>query len=114
VRRGAASPRAAAKPTAVPDAPPHARDETAWLTDAAVRLRSGDAAATLALTDRHAHVFPDSALADVRRELRIESLCALGRRNAGRSEAAAWLEAKPRSPFAARAAAACEPETSAP
>ncbi|MBX7081975.1 MAG: sigma-70 family RNA polymerase sigma factor [Nannocystaceae bacterium] len=101
----AGSSRASVEPAA---AAPRTGEHTEWLTDAALRLRSGDAAAALALTDRHAADFPGSPLADVRLELRIESLCALGRGTQGRDEAAAWIRRAPRSPFAARAAAACE------
>ncbi len=55
--------------------------------DAGDRLRDGDAAAALAITDAHAREFPKSALADARTALRIEALCALGKTAQAKGEA---------------------------
>jgi hypothetical protein len=91
---------------------PDRGDETAWLSEAAASLRADDPATALAQTDRHARRYPDSALGDVRAELRIEALCRLGRAAQARGEAAAWLRRAPESPIARRAAAICGPSPS--
>ncbi|MBK8236104.1 MAG: sigma-70 family RNA polymerase sigma factor [Deltaproteobacteria bacterium] len=96
-------------PASTPDDahPPALDDETRWLREGTTALARGDAAHALALTERHAASFPDSALADVRDALKVDALCALGRADAARREAAALWRRRPDSPVAARVRDAC-------
>lgn len=87
--------------------PPALDDETRWLREGTTALARGGAAHALALTERHAASFPDSALADVRDALKVDALCALGRAEAARREAAALWRRRPDSPVAARVREAC-------
>ncbi len=105
-----AAPTHDARPRVVETSPVSAAppSETKLLSDAAALLAGGDANGALALTDRHAREFDDSALADVRAALRIESLCKLGKSRQGRAEAKQLLATHPSSPVAMRAQSACD------
>jgi hypothetical protein len=106
VRRRPAPAPARAAPDATPRAEGTLADELALLGPADAALRDGRAAAALALYDRHAVRFPDSALAEERAAGRVMALCALGRADARRQLRA--FEAKyPRSPLLARLDRAC-------
>jgi RNA polymerase sigma factor (sigma-70 family) len=94
---------------AVPDAPSLERHNQ-LLLDAADRLREGDAAAALAITDAHAREFPKSALADARAALRIEALCAQENVAQARGEAHLFVRAHPSSPVLARVERSCAGE----
>src|SRR5690606_38079834 len=48
----------------------------------------------LAYTDQHAREFPDSQLTEQRVEIRVKALCALGRGDEARKEAAAYKKKK--------------------
>jgi len=82
-------------------------DENALLRGGTAALRNGDASRALRLADQHARAFPDSALADLRTALRIESLCALGNTAQARGESRQFLVRHPSSPLAERIEAAC-------
>ncbi|WP_437730555.1 hypothetical protein [Sorangium sp. So ce1335] len=81
--------------------------ELALLRGAQGALRAGDAGRALALLEEHAAEFREGALRDERRAARVFALCALGRIDASRAEAARFLRDAPRSPLAERVRAAC-------
>lgn len=102
---------APARPTraavdATRDATSIERDNQRML-DAKEALAAGDAAGALAITEEHARLFPGSALADARSALRIEALCALGKREQARGEARVFVDARPGSPVTARIERSC-------
>jgi len=78
------------------------------LLEAAQReLASGRAASALSLLDEHARRFPAGALSEERIAARVLSLCALGRHEAARQSANAFLAASPRSPLIPRLRGSC-------
>ncbi|WP_438010685.1 hypothetical protein WME89_19760 [Sorangium sp. So ce321] len=81
--------------------------ELALLRGAQGALRAGDAGRALALLEDHAAEFRDGALREERRAARVFALCALGRIDESRAEAARFLRDAPRSPLAERVRAAC-------
>ncbi len=82
-------------------------EDLALITRARTQLAEGDAAAALTTTNAHGDRFPDSTLSDLRRALRIEALCGLGRRAQAREEAATFLRTHPGSPIAEKIRTAC-------
>ena len=63
-------------------------------------LRTGDPARALELLDEHAWTFPDGVLAEERSAERVTTLCALGRVDQARAEAARFLATHAESPLA--------------
>ncbi|MFO0555946.1 MAG: hypothetical protein U0271_46640 [Polyangiaceae bacterium] len=80
--------------------------EVELLRRAQAAFGRGDAAGALALADEHATRFPRGQLSLERRVLRALALCALGRKDEGRVEAAPILE-KGSTPAAKRVREAC-------
>ncbi|KYF49516.1 hypothetical protein BE04_37450 [Sorangium cellulosum] len=70
-------------------------------------LRAGDAGRALALLEEHAAEFRAGTLRQERMAARVFALCALGRIDEARAEAARFLRDAPRSPLAERVRAAC-------
>jgi hypothetical protein len=99
VARASAATRAAPEEDAL-------MEETALLGRAQQRLSGGDAAGALSALDEHAVRYPKGALSFERRGLRALALCALGRKEEGRAEAASVLAGT--SPLADRVRAACQ------
>lgn len=83
--------------------------ETALLQRAQAALASEDPGAALARLGEHAQQFPRGVLARERDALRVTALCAAGRSDEGRAEAAAFLKAHGSSLLAERVRGACEP-----
>ena len=100
------------RPAAPPAAARGLAEENALLRDATAALATGDAARALALTDQHARDFGSSPMQDVRIALRIESLCALGKRAQARGEALVFIGRRPSSPLVDRVEGACPNESS--
>jgi hypothetical protein len=99
-------------PAATPPSQPAtdgAREESRLVAGARRALRSGDSRAALDLLDRTTQKFPAGVLAQEREALAIEALVSSGRRDAARSRAAAFLQAFPSSPHAARVRALVSP-----
>lgn len=70
--------------------------------------RDAKASATkLELLERHAREFGQGVLADEREVLRVETLCALGRKVDAEALAAAFVAAKPSNPLRSRVEPAC-------
>jgi hypothetical protein len=82
-------------------------EELSILLRAQTAMRAGQPDAALAALDEHTRRFPLGALAEERSSERVFALCALGRTDDARSEAAHFLNAFPRSPAAARVRASC-------
>jgi len=99
---------AASAPSAAPaPAPSTLASETRLLEAAQRELASGRAASALSLLDEHARRFPAGALSEERTAARVLSLCALGRHEAARQAANAFLAASPRSPLIPRLRGSC-------
>lgn len=77
-------------------------------TQAATAKRFGEA---LEATEQHAKQFPQSAMTDLRRALRIESLCGLGKTKQARGEAHAFVTENPGAPMVDRINRACMTKT---
>lgn len=101
-----ASPTAPA-PATPSSAPPSLAAENTLLRRASAALAAGDPRRALALADRHAKEHPQSPMLDVSTAVRIESLCALGKRSQARGEARLFLRQRPGSPVAERIEAVC-------
>jgi hypothetical protein len=78
------------------------------LIRAAKQLRDQDPAAALAELELHARRFPTGSLAPERESMRVELLCALGRRDAATQTWARFLEQHGDSPLRARVIASCK------
>jgi RNA polymerase sigma-70 factor, ECF subfamily len=98
--------RAPARAPVAPAVPSLGRDNQ-LVRDASDRLRDGDAAGALALTDAHAREFPESGLADARAALRIEALCTQGKTAQARGEARMFARDHASSPVLARVERSC-------
>jgi RNA polymerase sigma factor (sigma-70 family) len=103
-----ASPRPSRAATPAPDVDTDLEREAALLAEVKVTLDAGDPRRALELLDRHAHAFPDGHLEDVRRGLRVRALCAAGRVQQARGEAAVLAAERPGSAVAAGTADACD------
>lgn len=77
-------------------------------TQAAAAKRFSEA---LEATQQHAKQFPQSAMTDLRRALRIESLCGLGKTKQARGEAHAFVTENPDAPMVDRINRACMTKT---
>ncbi len=102
-----ARPSRAAPETTSPRAATSIERDNQRMLDAKDALAAGDAAGALAITEEHGREFPRSALADARSALRIEALCALGKREQARGEARVFADARPGSPVTARIERSC-------
>jgi hypothetical protein len=104
---GAAAASSVAPSSAAPSSPSsapessHAR-EIRSLDEARAALDRGEAAATLALLDRHGRTFPDGALGSVAAVLRAEALLASGDRLRAQKLARELLARDPAGPHARR------------
>ncbi|MBK8239621.1 MAG: sigma-70 family RNA polymerase sigma factor [Deltaproteobacteria bacterium] len=65
-------------------------DEQRWLAHAHEAIAQGEAERALSWIDRHAHAYPDSALAPERVVLRVDALCQAGRRDEAEAAVASW------------------------
>jgi hypothetical protein len=72
-------------------------------------LERGDTVAALQRLDAHAREFADGQLAEERQALRVEALCAAGKRPQARAEATLFARHYPNSTHARRVATACPP-----
>jgi hypothetical protein len=93
--------RAAARPDRSLDA------ETRALRSAIADLRDGDADRALSTIDAQETRSPGGALAEESAEVRIVTLCALGRNDEARADASRFLRAHPHSLLASRVLASC-------
>jgi hypothetical protein len=82
-------------------------EETRALRSAIADLRDGQLDRALMAIDAQDDRFPRGALAEERAEARIAVLCALGRNDEARVDAARFLGAYPRSLLAGRVRASC-------
>jgi hypothetical protein len=100
-------------PVAPPDVAPRAvapsplEAETRALGLALADLREGRASSALSALDAQRARFPNGALVEERAEARIKALCALGRAEEARDNAARFLVEYPRSLLAGRVRASC-------
>jgi hypothetical protein len=102
---------AAAEPAMVaePDGPSHhLAEELRLMRAASAALASNNVQRTLNLLAEHADRFPDGALREERRALRVISLCKQGRSRFALAERDELLSSSPRSPLTARVREACE------
>ncbi|HEY8945016.1 MAG TPA: hypothetical protein VIM73_12175, partial [Polyangiaceae bacterium] len=81
--------------------------ELSVLKEAQRALADGDAAASLALLDRHARNFPNGTLGAERTAARAFALCALGRVEEARTLAREFLRTAPSSPLVPRLRTSC-------
>jgi hypothetical protein len=119
--RGRAAPRSAAGSAAAGyaekplggSAPPGAREDVAvqveLLRESQQALRRGRPDVALARLQEHAARFPTSSLLQERQAGRVFALCALGRTEQARREAAAFVRRFPGSPLEDRVRRACDP-----
>ena len=82
------------------------------LEEAQAALRSGDSLVALALLRRLDQRFPRGALREERAAAEVLALCANDLSGEAVGRGRAFLAKYPRSVYAARVRAACEPETS--
>lgn len=109
----AASAPAATLPEAdshpAPEAPSHhLAEELRLMRAASAALTANDIPRTLNMLSQHAERFPDGALREERRALRVISLCKQGRSHFALVERDEFLSSSPRSPLTARVREACE------
>jgi hypothetical protein len=106
VRPAPSAATAAAKKSAStgPASPPGVEAELALIQRART---TRDPEATLALLTQHAERFPDGVFAAEREVLRVEQLCALGRRSEAETIAASFLARRSQHPLRARIQPAC-------
>ena len=99
----------APRPTARPSGAPSdsLQEEVRILSRAEEQLNSGRAEEALRTLGEHERRFPDGALAEERMAAHVQSLCALGRLPAARTELARFARAYPRSPHLDRARRFC-------
>jgi outer membrane protein assembly factor BamD (BamD/ComL family) len=90
-----------------PAEPPSVSAEVALLQRAQRSLAAGDAAAALALLDRHQRRFPSGALVAERLAAQVFALCELGRVERARTLAQEFSRVAPNSPLVPRVAASC-------
>ena len=81
--------------------------ETQLMRRADQALRVGEPARALELLDEHARIFPDGVLAEERSAERVTTLCALGRFDQARAEAARFLAIRGNSPLAKAVRGSC-------
>jgi type IV secretory pathway VirB10-like protein len=101
----AAVPESAAAP---PQASHHLADELRLMRSASDALADSDVPRTLQLLSEHAEKFPEGALREERRALRVIALCKQGRSHFALVERDEFLSSSPRSPLTARVREACE------
>jgi hypothetical protein len=100
---------AAAELSAAGEAPSHhLAEELRLMRAASAALSANDIPRTLNLLSEHAERFPDGALREERRALRVISLCKQGRSHFALVERDEFLSSSPRSPLTARVREACE------
>lgn len=100
---------AEAESPAAPEVPSHhLAEELRLMRAASAALGSDDIPRTLNLLSQHAERFPDGALREERRALRVISLCKQGRSHFALVERDEFLSSSPRSPLTARVREACE------
>lgn len=96
-------------PVTAPEAPSrHLAHELRLMRAASAALARNDIHRTLTLLSEHAERFPDGALREERRALRVISLCKQGRSHFALAERDELLSSSPRSPLTARVREACE------
>jgi hypothetical protein len=96
-------------PSAAGPVPELLRAEARALGEAQRALDQGHPARALRLLEMQRRTFAGGALGEERSAARVLALCALGRTEEGRAEAARFLAAAPRSLLAPRVRAACAP-----
>jgi hypothetical protein len=100
---------AEAEQSPAPEAPSHhLAEELRLMRAASAALSKNDIPRTLNLLADHAERFPDGALREERRALRVISLCKQGRSHFALVERDEFLSSSPRSPLTARVREACE------
>jgi hypothetical protein len=96
-------------PAPVPEGPSHhLAEELRLMRAASAALAANEIQRTLDLLSHHAERFPDGALREERRALRVISLCKQGRSHFALAERDEFLSSSPRSPLTARVREACE------
>lgn len=94
---------------ATPEGPSHhLADELRLMRAASDALADADVPRTLRLLSEHAEKFPEGALREERRALRVIALCKQGRSHFALVERDELLRSSPRSPLTARVREACE------
>jgi hypothetical protein len=86
----------------------HLAEELRLMRAASAALSANDIPRTLNLLSEHAERFPEGALREERRALRVISLCKQGRSHFALVERDEFLSSSPRSPLTARVREACE------
>jgi hypothetical protein len=99
------TPSSAAAVSPLPVSP--VADETRLLRSANQALHAGDAARALTLLEEHARLYPHGILTEERSAERVSALCALGRIDDAKLEAARFLASTPDSPLAASVRTSC-------
>jgi hypothetical protein len=87
---------------------PHLSEELRLMRAASTALSRNDMPRTLNVLSEHATRFPEGALREERRALRVISLCKQGRSHFALVERDEFLSSSPRSPLTARVREACE------
>lgn len=87
-------------------------EEAKLLRQARAALDGNDGRAALRALDEHATRFPNGALSEERSAVRVLALCAAGRLEEARSQARAFLSARPQSPMAEQLRRSCAVESS--
>lgn len=107
----AAQPRSSKPVAPVPSvAPPSASEEALLVATAEAQLRSGHAAAALALYEQHLRDYPKGALRHESQSGRIVALCGVGRSAEARAEIERFAARHPSSPSLLRMQRACGSE----
>lgn len=96
--KSAAAPRASASSSSSSDA--RGERERALLERASAAIGGGRGAEALALAERHAETYPQSALGQEREVIAIQALALVGRREEARQRARRFRAAHPESPLA--------------
>jgi hypothetical protein len=104
----AAQPRSSKPAAPAPSvAPPSASEEALLVATAEAQLRSGHAAAALALYEQHLREYPKGALRHESQSGRIVALCGVGRSAEARAEIERFAARHPSSPSLLRMQRAC-------
>jgi type IV secretory pathway VirB10-like protein len=82
-------------------------DELKLLEQAKAALNRDDGTGALALLAKHKREFPRGLFVEERKAMRVEALCAAGRKKDGTRERTRFLDKYPRSPFIDRVKGAC-------
>lgn len=105
--RGKTEPVRPAKPTPPVEGPDALEQEMRLMSDARAALGAGDAARAITLLQSHAKQFPRGAFVLEREVSWITALCALGRTDAARTRADAFLQRHGSHALAAKVRASC-------